>query len=109
MDHHVARAITTGLRARGVEVLNAEEDGTTRLSDSGLLSRASELGRVLFTRDEDLLAEGARRQRIGLDFNGIIYAHQLSVSIGVCVRDLEIIAKAGNPQDFLNRVEHLPL
>ncbi len=28
MDHHVSRAITNGLRLRGVDVLTAYEDGT---------------------------------------------------------------------------------
>jgi hypothetical protein len=73
------------------------------------LDRASELGRVLFTRDDDLLAEAARRQREGIPFHGIIDAHQLRVSIGRCVQDLEIIAKAGEPTELLNGVMFLPL
>jgi hypothetical protein len=39
----------------------------------------------------------------------VIYAHQLRVTIGVCVRDLELIARAAEPQDLANRVEFLPL
>ena len=35
-----------------------------------------------FTQDEDLLAEGVRRQRAGEPLPGIIYAHQLRVTIG---------------------------
>jgi len=35
--------------------------------------------------------------------------HQLCVTIGACVRDLEVIAKAANPEDLANRVEYLPL
>jgi len=31
------------------------------------------------------------------------------VTIGGCINDLEIIAKAGEPEDLHNRVEHLPL
>ena len=58
MDHHVPRAVTMGLRVRGVDSLAAHEDGTSELDDAALLDRASELGRVLFTRDDDLLAEG---------------------------------------------------
>jgi hypothetical protein len=36
-------------------------------------------------------------------------AHQPSVSIGVCVRDLEMIAKATDPEDLRNQITHLPL
>src|SRR5215210_4576799 len=92
MDQHVPRAITVGLRLRGVDVLTAYEDGTSDLADPELLDRASALSRALFSQDDDLLAEAARRQEAGVPFNGVVYAHQLHVSIGVCVRDLEIIA-----------------
>ena len=71
--------------------------------------RATELGCVLFTRDYDLLQEAATRQRNKMSFNGSIYAHQLRVSVGICIRDLEIIAKAGESEDLENRVEFLPL
>ena len=57
MDHHVPRAITEGLRRRGVDVVTAEEDGTQRLEDPDLLDRATELGRPLFSQDRHLLAE----------------------------------------------------
>ncbi|MEC4895224.1 MAG: hypothetical protein SAL07_17945 [Oscillatoria sp. PMC 1051.18] len=44
-----------------------------------------------------------------IDFPGVIYARQLYVSIGDCIRDLEIIAKVGNAEDFVNQVQFLPL
>jgi len=109
MDHHVPRVITIGLRLRGVDVITAYEDGASRLDDPLLLDRAGELGRVLFTQDDDLLAEATRRQREGIPFGGVIYVHQLHVSIGTCVRDLEIIAKAGEPEDLSNHIRFLPL
>ncbi len=109
MDHHVPRVITLGLRLRGVDVLTAYEDGASELEDAALLDRASELARVLFTRDDDLLGEAAKRQGEGIPFYGIVYAHQLRVSIGRCVQDLELIAKAGEPADLLNGVMFLPL
>jgi hypothetical protein len=44
MDVHVPKAITVGLRLRHVDVLTAQEDGTTTLSDTALLDRSSGLG-----------------------------------------------------------------
>ncbi len=108
MDQNVPRAITVGLRLRGINVLTAYEDGASELDDAVLLDRASKLGRVLFTRDDDLLAEASKRQRKSIPFNGVIYAHQLSVSIGNCIRDLQVIAEAGEPDDLLNEVVFLP-
>ena len=109
MDVHVPAAITRGLLLRGVDVLTAQLDGTTELEDAGLLDRATELGRVLFSQDDDLLAEAAKRQRSGKQFGGVIYAHQLGITIGRAVNDLEILAQAGALEDFANRVEYLPL
>lgn len=109
MDEHVHRAITAGLRLRGVDVLTAQEDGRSNIPDDVLLDRATELQRVLFSQDEDLLAEASRRQRAGIPFSGVIYAHQRRVTIGACVHDLELIAKSANLEDFTHRVEYLPL
>ncbi len=56
-----------------------------------------------------MLAEAAGRQREGIPFGGLIYAHQLSITIGRFVRDLELLALAGEPEHFDGRVEFLPL
>lgn len=109
MDQHVPRAITVGLRLRGVDVLTAFEDGSSTLPDPALLDRASELSRVLFTQDDDLLTEATRRQRENIPFHGVIYAHQLRVPIGICIRDLELIATVGDPEDLVNNFMFLPL
>jgi hypothetical protein len=109
MNQHVPRAITIGLRLRDVDVITAYEDGASQMENPDLLDRASELGRVLFTRDDDLLAEATKRQREGAPFHGVIYAHQMRVSIGACVHALEITTKAGEPKDLQNHVLFLPL
>ena len=72
-----------------------------RIPDAHYASRATALGRILFTRDDDLLREGALRQKRGESFAGIIYAHQLDVSIGQCVIDLELVAKGRIPTNGL--------
>jgi len=92
-----------------VDVITAQSDGASRLPDTEVLDRAGELGRILFTRDEDFLAEAAERQRISIFFAGIVYAHQLQITIGSCGADLELIASCGEPADLANRVIHLPL
>ena len=94
MDHHVPRAITEGLRLRGVDVITAYEDSADDMDDPALLDRATELGRALFTQDDDLLAEATRRQKEGVTFGGVIYSHQLRISISACINDLEIIQRA---------------
>jgi len=109
MDENVHRAITSGLRLRGVDVLTVQEDSRSGLEDPLVLDRAVELRRVLFSQDEDLLAEARERQTEGRSFPGVIFAHQLHVTIGDCVRDLELISEAADPADLSDRVEFLPL
>jgi predicted nuclease of predicted toxin-antitoxin system len=109
MDEHVHRAITVGLRMRGVDVLTVQEDGYRNTPDPIIVDRAAELGRVLFSQDEDMLVEATHRQRDGMSFAGVVYAHQLQTTIGMCVRDLELIAQTCELNDIANRVEYLPL
>ena len=90
-------------------MLISQEDDSAEMEDPDILNRATALGRALFTQDEDLLAEGTRRQQAGMPFAGIIYAHQLRVTIGQCVRDLELMARVYDPADMANRIEYLPL
>jgi hypothetical protein len=109
MDVHVRRPVTTGLRIRRVDVLTAQEDDTGTWDDADLLDRALELGRVLFTQDDDLLSEAAQRQRSGKAFAGVIYAHQLNITVRRCIEDLELVAKACESKELTNRVVFLPL
>ena len=108
-DAHIPRAITLGLRMRKIDVLTAQEDGADTLPDPELLDRATKLNRVLFTFDDDLLVEAAKRQREHKSFSGVIYAQPLRISIGHCIQDLELISKAGEPEDLKNHVVYLPL
>jgi hypothetical protein len=109
MDQHVPRAITIGLRLRGIDVITAYEDGADKMPDPQLLDRAGMLGSVLFNQDDDLIVEAVRRQREDIPFSGVLYAHQLRISIGQCIQELEVIALAGEPEDVVNRIEFLPI
>jgi predicted nuclease of predicted toxin-antitoxin system len=109
MNHHIRDEITQGVRQRSVDVLTAHEDGRREADDEVLLERAVELGRVLFRQDRDLLVLAAQFQRTGKFFAGVIYAHQLEVTIGRCVDDLELICSVFEPSEMENRVIFLPL
>jgi hypothetical protein len=60
-DVHIPHAITEGVRRRHIDVETSQEDGTDRFDDERLLQRATDLGRLLFTQVEDLLAIAHRR------------------------------------------------
>jgi hypothetical protein len=109
MDVHVPRAISEQLRRRGVDVLTADEDGSTLAEDASLLTRCQQLHRLLFTQDIRFKALAERWQRDGRPFSGLVFGHQLGGTIGQYVRDLELIAKATDSADWMNVVERLPL
>ena len=61
------------------------------------------------SQDEDLLAEAAQRQRAGLEFAGLIYAHQRSITTARFIDDLHLIALGVSRSEMKNRREFLPL
>ena len=108
MDVHVPRAIAEQLQRRGVDVMIAIEDDAAMLLDEELLERASELNRVLFTQDIRFKALAESWQYDGRSFVGLCFGHQLGGTIGQYVRDLELIAKASDPDYWISHVEYLP-
>ena len=109
MDHHVPAAVTAGLRERGIDCLTSEEDGTKRLPDDELLARATDLGRVMFSQDVDMLAIASEWQHTGREFAGLFYARQMGITVGQAIRALELAAFVLDPSEMMNRVEYLPL
>ena len=108
-DHNVSPAAATGLQHRDVDVLTARQDGREGEDDELLLQQATELGRVLYTRDRDFLAIANRWRASNRPFSGIVYSRHRRLSIGQIIADLEVIAKASDPEDWLSRTEYLPL
>lgn len=109
LDENVRGSVHRGLLQRDVDVITAQEDGHDNTPDPRVLDRATELGRVLFTHDDDLLKEAHRRQSGNTAFAGVLYAHQNNITISRCIEDLELIATVGEPEDYANRVQYLPL
>ena len=108
-DVHIPVAITEQLRRRAVDVVTAIEEGTNELTDAKLLAAATAAGRVLFTHDIRFRALAEQWQREGKQFAGLVYGHAEGASIGQYVRDLELIAKASEPDEWINMVAYLPL
>lgn len=108
-DHQVRVAVAHGLRRRQVDVLTAFEDGTATWDDERILNRATQLGRTVFTHDDDFLSIAGRWLESGQDFAGVVFVHPLKMTIGQLVHDLEIVAKALDPEEIRNEIEYLPL
>ena len=107
-DVHVDKAIHDQLCLRGVDVLRAQDDNAAEMTDAALLQRATELGRIIFTHDIRFKALAEYWQRQGRSFAGLVFGNQMGVTIGTYVSDLELIAKATDPPEWVNVVLHLP-
>ncbi len=107
MDHNVDDRITDGLRSRGIDVILTREEGRSEDIDPSLLDRAAELERVFFTHDEDFMREGARRQRLGIHFYGVIFGHQ-KANIGRCIAGLVKIYESHDQEYMMNVVMYVP-
>lgn len=44
-----------------------------------------------------------------MKFAGIVYAHKLRISVGDCISNLEIIAKAAYYEELESCIQYLPL
>ena len=109
MDHHVRKAITRGLRGRGIDVLTAHDDGFAEASDEAILDRAAELGRVVFSNDDDFLALARKWQQLGRPFAGIVYVHQQQLTVGQTIEYLELISQVASAEEMRNAVQFIPL
>ena len=107
MDVHVPHAITEQLRLRGVDVLAATEEGTNRLSDDWKRRRPCPASCLLTTIAFRAMAE--QWQREGRSFAGLAFGSAEGASIGQYIRDLEIIAKVSEPQEWQNKIMYLPI
>jgi Domain of unknown function (DUF5615) len=108
-DVHVPGPVIYQLRHRDVDILAATEEGANELEDHDLLTLASSLSRVVVTQDIRFRVMAEDWQRTERQFAGLVYGHQRYVSYGQMIFDLELIAKATEPDYWRNRIEQLPL
>ena len=108
-DQNVPRAIAIGLRRLGIDVLTSDEDGAADWPDERILERATALERIVFSCDADFLELAADWWTRGQPFAGVVHAHQLQITIGQAIRDLELIAHVLTAEEIRNQVIHLPM
>ena len=102
LDEHIAEAVATGLRNRGIDVLTLSESGMLGASDKEHFTYAYEEGRVLVTYDDDFLRLADQTE----EHAGVAFAPQ-GRSIGELVRGLTLIAEAMDAEEMEGHVEFL--
>ena len=77
-DEHIDYDIITGLVQQGIDAVSAQQTGLDATDDALILAEARQLGRVIYTGDDDCL----RLNRAGIPHLGILCHHPLKYSIG---------------------------
>ena len=86
-DESVELAVSEQLAVSGINVVSAHSLQQLGDSDASHLTRASQLGQVLCTYDQDFLRLATK----GSIHKGIIFAQQQRASIGGWVREIQAI------------------
>ncbi len=103
-DENIERSIVEGLRRRNVEIVSARELGYIGKPDEFHIKKASGLNSVILTHDIDFLRMASRPDS---SHRGIIYSHSKNISIGQCIRKVELIASILTDKDMKNHIEFL--
>ncbi len=77
------------------------------MPDEQLLERATELSRILVTRDDDFLVLAGNWNKAARHFSGIV--HLVHLVIGRLINDLHLVVEVLPPEEMRDRVIHLPL
>lgn len=62
----------------------------------------------MVSQDADMLREGSRCLREGIEFGGIVYGPQRALTIGQFVESLILIAAATDADEWVGRIEFIP-
>ena len=103
-DENIERSIVDGLRRRGIEVFSARELGYLGKSDEFHIKKASEIKAIILTHDIDFLRITSNQE---VKHDGIIFAHPKNVSVGQCIRGIELITSILTDRDMENHIEFL--
>ena len=110
-DENVHGDIVEGLRRRqpDLDLVRAQDVGLAHTADAIILEWATQEGRVVASVDKKTLAAAAwDRVAHGVPMAGVAILRTL-LTIGQAINELELVAIAGNPDDFRDQVIYLPL
>ena len=102
-DEHIPYPIVEGLRRRGLNVATVQEIGLSSAEDKTIMDRGRKEGRIIYTRDADVL----RLHRRGYKHVGIVYHRPLAYSIGEAIRKVTLVCEVLSAKEMEGRVRFL--
>lgn len=111
IDHDFNHRILRGLTRRipNLDYVTAEQIGKRNESDKNHLYWALENSRVIISHDVNTFSDAANKKLLNNEsIFGLILVHQ-SMPIGEAIDELEYIISCAEENEFINRVQFLPL
>ncbi len=108
LDENVRGPVTRGLRTHDVDCLTAMEDGYDCTHDELVLARATALGRVVLTYDDDFLRIAHQWLAESRPFPGIIKSNGKRVPPGIEIEQVWHICRDEAADALANLVLYLP-
>lgn len=96
-DENIERSIVEGLRRRKIEVFSARELRYLGKPDEFHIKKASEMKVVMLTHDIDFLKIASSKD---VAHGGVIFSHPKNVSIGQCIRGVELMVRVLTDKDY---------
>lgn len=111
VDENFNRRILRGLKRRllGLDCVLVQETELFQKEDSLILNWATANKRVVLTHDVNTMTKYSyERLDAGEVLSGVVIVPK-ELPIGRAIEDLDILLNCSGPEDFLNRVIHLPI
>lgn len=104
----ISHELRNALRAQGIDVITATQEGTEGYSDEQQLLHATAQGRVIYTFNQGhFMALHTRFVTEGITHTGMILAPQNRYSIGEQVRRIKLIVEARSAEEMQDQVVFL--
>jgi predicted nuclease of predicted toxin-antitoxin system len=110
-DENFNNDLVRGLLRRrpGTDLVRVQDIGLRGATDDAVLARAASEGRVVLTHDvATLIAYAYERVNAGQSMPGVIAVSQMAVLAQV-IEDLLLIVECSRTEDWIDRVQYLPL
>jgi predicted nuclease of predicted toxin-antitoxin system len=110
-DENVHGDIVEGFNQRNpsIDAVRAQDVGLRSANDETVLEWAAANDRIVISVDKRTLpADAWVRVKQGLPMPGVVIL-RISLTIGTAIKELEVVAHAGVPEDFERNVVYLPL
>ena len=110
-DENFNRRIIQGvcLRLPEIDIVRVQDSGLRSFRDPEILEYAASQGRVVLSHDVATMKDYAiARVDTGRAMSGLILMHQ-GVTIGLAIDEIVLIAICARVDEWINRIEYVPL